>query len=101
MPARFRFRHFPTGLSGNGPRYFFVGDTSLATWRRFAGFEPGRDDARDVVKAFVHAMENAQGMNGEPYDVGRSEANFSKIEPCERFKKHVPDFTCVEARYDE
>ena len=56
---------------------------------------------RDVVKAFVHAMENYERMNGEPYNVGLSDANLSKLELCERIKKRIPEFTYVEAPIGE
>jgi nucleoside-diphosphate-sugar epimerase len=36
-------------------------------------------------------------MKGEPYNLGLSEANLSKLELCERIKAQLPDFTVVEA----
>jgi len=36
-------------------------------------------------------------MKNEPYNVGLSEANLSKLELCQEIKKQVPDFYFVEA----
>ena len=47
---------------------------------------------RDVVKAFMHAVENYDEMRGEPFNVGLSEANLSKAQLCERIARHVPGF---------
>jgi nucleoside-diphosphate-sugar epimerase len=56
---------------------------------------------RDVVKAFRHGIDNYERMNGQPYNVGLSDANLSKIELCAVIKQHVPSFTCVEAPIGE
>lgn len=48
---------------------------------------------RDVVKAFIHAMDNFETMKNEPYNVGLSDANLSKQELCEEIKKQLPEFT--------
>ncbi|MBF0205839.1 MAG: SDR family oxidoreductase [Oligoflexia bacterium] len=52
---------------------------------------------RDVARAFMHAMENFEKMMDQPYNVGLSDANFSKIELCERIKHYLPQFTFLEA----
>ena len=36
-------------------------------------------------------------MKGQPYNVGLSDANLSKMELCLEIKKQVPDFTIMEA----
>lgn len=59
------------------------------------------NDTGAVVNAFVPALEYRHGMNGKPYDLGLSKASFSKAKRCARIKRHVPDVTCVEPRYDE
>lgn len=51
----------------------------------------------DVVRAFIHGMENFDSMKGEIFNVGLSEANVSKAELCERIKKHIPEFVVMEA----
>lgn len=53
---------------------------------------------RDVVKAFLHAIDNFEKMKDQPYNVGLSNANLSKWELCEEIKKQVQDFYFVEAR---
>ena len=56
---------------------------------------------RDVVKAFIHALDNYDAMRGEPFNVGLSEANLSKAQLCERIARHVPGFTYLEAPVGE
>jgi nucleoside-diphosphate-sugar epimerase len=56
---------------------------------------------RDVARAFIHAMDNFENMKGEPYNVGLSEANLSKLELCEKIKEQLPDFTFLEAPLGE
>ncbi len=51
----------------------------------------------DVVRAFVHGIENFQIMRGQIYNVGLTEANISKIELGETIKKHIHDFVIMEA----
>lgn len=52
---------------------------------------------RDVARAFMHAINNFEAMKNEPYNVGLSDANLSKLELCAKIKQHVPDFTIMEA----
>lgn len=56
---------------------------------------------RDVTKAFIHAIDNYSTMRGEPYNVGLSSANLSKIELCERIKRFVPEFVWLTAPIGE
>jgi nucleoside-diphosphate-sugar epimerase len=56
---------------------------------------------RDVVKAFIHSLDNFGKMKNEPYNVGLSDANLSKWELCEAIKKQVPNFYFVEAKVGE
>jgi len=51
---------------------------------------------RDVVRAFIHGIENFESMKNEPYNVGLSDANLSKIELCNKIKEFVPNFTILE-----
>ena len=53
---------------------------------------------RDIVKSFIHCLDNFDSMKNEPYNVGLSNANLSKWELCEEIKKQVPDFYFVEAK---
>jgi nucleoside-diphosphate-sugar epimerase len=52
---------------------------------------------RDVAKAFIHAISNFDDMKNEPYNVGLSDANLSKLELCAKIKEQVPDFVFFEA----
>jgi nucleoside-diphosphate-sugar epimerase len=56
---------------------------------------------RDVAKAFIHAIANYGSMNNQPYNVGLSEANLSKLELCAKIKEHVPQFVYLEAPIGE
>jgi nucleoside-diphosphate-sugar epimerase len=56
---------------------------------------------RDVVKAFLHGVDNASAMRGKAYNVGLSEANLSKAQLCERIARHVPGFVWLEAPVGE
>lgn len=53
---------------------------------------------RDVVKAFIHCLENFEKMKNEPYNVGLSNCNVDKLELCKEIKKQIPDFYFVESK---
>lgn len=53
---------------------------------------------RDVVKVFLHGLDNFEKMVGQPYNVGLSDANLSKWELCEEIKEQLPEFYFVEAQ---
>lgn len=52
---------------------------------------------RDVTNAFTHAITNFDKMKNEPYNVGLSEANLSKLELCAKIKEHLPEFVYLES----
>lgn len=52
---------------------------------------------RDVTNAFLHAIQNFDKMKDEPYNVGLSEANLSKLELCAKIKEHLPEFVYLES----
>ena len=52
---------------------------------------------RDVARAFLHGISNLERMGGQIYNVGLTEANLSKWELCEAIRRHVPDFSFLEA----
>ena len=52
---------------------------------------------RDVMRAFVHGIENFESMKGQIYNVGLSEANISKMELCLAIQKFIPNFVIMEA----
>ena len=56
---------------------------------------------RDVARAFIHAMNNFGAMKNEPYNVGLSDANLSKLELCVKIKEQIPDFVYLEAPIGE
>ena len=56
---------------------------------------------RDIARAFLHALAHFDTMKGQPYNVGLSEANLSKLELCEAIKAQVPSFYYVEAAIGE
>lgn len=56
---------------------------------------------RDVAKAFLHAIDNYDVMNGEPYNVGLSTANLSKLELCDKIREYVPGFVSLQAPIGE
>jgi len=47
---------------------------------------------RDVAGVFLFGLDNYEKMRGQPFNVGLSSANLSKLELCEKIKEHVPDF---------
>lgn len=56
---------------------------------------------RDVARAFIHAVDNFDTMKNEPYNVGLSDANLSKLELCAKIKEQVPDFVYLESPVGE
>lgn len=56
---------------------------------------------RDISRAFRHALANYEAMNNQPYNVGLSDANLSKLELCAKIQQHVPAFTYIEAPIGE
>ncbi|MEI7712754.1 MAG: NAD(P)-dependent oxidoreductase [Rhodospirillales bacterium] len=76
-----------------------VNDKALVLFE--AHFRRNYIHIRDVVKAFMHSLDNYDAMRGEPYNVGLSEANLSKLQLCERIARHVPGFVYLEAPIGE
>lgn len=56
---------------------------------------------RDISKAFVHGLKNFDTMKNQPYNVGLSDANLTKLQLCQEIKKLVPDFYFVESTIGE
>jgi nucleoside-diphosphate-sugar epimerase len=56
---------------------------------------------RDVVRAFLHVIRNFATMKNQPYNVGLSQANLSKLELCAKIKEAIPGFVYVEAPIGE
>jgi len=53
---------------------------------------------RDVVRVFHFGIKNFEKMKNQAYNVGLSDANLSKLELCEKIKKHLSDFIYVESK---
>lgn len=66
-----------------------------------AHFKRNYIHVRDIAKAFVHSLNNFEKMKDQPYNVGLSDANLSKLELCQEIKKQIPDFYFVEATIGE
>jgi nucleoside-diphosphate-sugar epimerase len=62
-----------------------------------AHFKRNYIHVRDVARAFHHALDHFDAMQGQPYNVGLSDANLSKMELCLEIQKQVPEFTIMEA----
>ena len=56
---------------------------------------------RDICSVFFHAINNYDHMKGSPFNIGLSNANLSKMELCEKIKKHIPDFHVFESKLAE
>jgi nucleoside-diphosphate-sugar epimerase len=56
---------------------------------------------RDVVKGFLHGIDNFDRMKGQAYNLGLSSANLSKLELCSKIREHVPNFVFLEAPIGE
>ncbi|MGI0480448.1 NAD-dependent epimerase/dehydratase family protein [Geminocystis sp. CENA526] len=56
---------------------------------------------RDVVKVFLHGLDNFESMKGKPYNVGLEDANLSKLELCAEIQKQIPNFYYIEAPIGE
>lgn len=54
---------------------------------------------RDIAKAFLHVLNHFERLKNEPYNVGLSEANLSKLELCQEIKKQVPGFEITEDKH--
>ncbi len=52
---------------------------------------------RDVVNAFIHVINNFETMKDQPYNVGLSDANLTKIQLCEKIKEQIPGFVILES----
>lgn len=52
---------------------------------------------RDVVAAFLHAIDNYDTMNGQAFNCGLSSANMTKRQLAEKIKEHVPVFEIYES----
>lgn len=84
-----------TDLLVNDFTYRAVFDRSLIVFE--GSFMRNYLHVRDAAGAFIFAMENFEKMKGRQYNCGLSDANLSKLELCEKIKKHIPSFMYLEA----
>ena len=56
---------------------------------------------QDVSRAFMHCIENFDKMKNQPYNVGLSSANMSKMDLCKKIKEFVPSFEIYESEHGE
>jgi nucleoside-diphosphate-sugar epimerase len=66
-----------------------------------AHFKRNYIHVRDIAKAFIHCLQNFDKMKDEPYNVGLSNANLSKMELCQEIQKQVPEFYFLESTIGE
>lgn len=52
---------------------------------------------RDIARAFIHGVDRFDDMKGQPYNVGLSDANLSKLELCRRIQRHVAPLVITES----
>lgn len=51
---------------------------------------------QDIARAFIHCINNWETVKNNTYNVGLSDANLSKLELCEKIKRHFPKLQVVE-----
>jgi len=56
---------------------------------------------RDVVRAFIHCLDNFELLKNQAYNVGLSDANLSKLELCQEIQKQLPNFVFLESKVGE
>lgn len=66
-----------------------------------AHFKRNYVHVRDVAEAFIYGIKNFEKMKGEPYNLGLSDANLSKLELCKKIKNYIPEFYFIEAEVGE
>jgi nucleoside-diphosphate-sugar epimerase len=79
--------------------YRAVNDNAIVLFE--ANFKRNYIHVCDVARVFLHGIKNYGDMRGRPYNVGLSDANLSKLELCEKIKKHLPKFVFMESQIGE
>jgi len=79
--------------------YRAVNDRAVVLFE--AHFKRNYIHVRDVARVFLHGICNFDTMRDQPYNVGLSDANLSKLELCQRIQEHLPKFTFLEAPIGE
>jgi len=79
--------------------YRAVNDRAVVLFE--AHFKRNFIHVRDVARVFLHGICNFESMRDQPYNVGLSDANLSKLELCQRIQQHLPNFMFLEAPIGE
>ena len=66
-----------------------------------ANFKRNYLHIRDAASAFIFCFKNFSSMKGEPYNIGLSDANLSKLELCHKIKQFIPNFYFIESPIGE
>lgn len=66
-----------------------------------ASFKRNYIHVRDIANTFLFVIENYDKCVGEPFNVGLSSANLSKLELAQRIKQYIPDLVIIEDEFAE
>ncbi|CAM8364926.1 WcaG Nucleoside-diphosphate-sugar epimerases [Candidatus Methylopumilus universalis] len=88
-----------TDLLVNDFVYRAVNDKALVIFE--GHFKRNFIHVQDIVKVFLHGLNNFSTMRGTMYNVGLNDANLSKLELAEKIKQELPDFYYTEASIGE
>ena len=69
--------------------YRAINDKSIILFEE--NFRRNYIHVRDVAKAFIFGIENFDQMKNEPFNVGLSSANLTKIELAKKIQSHIPE----------
>jgi nucleoside-diphosphate-sugar epimerase len=79
--------------------YRAVNDRAVVLFE--AHFKRNYIHVRDVARVFLHGIRNFDALKNQPYNVGLSDANLSKLELCQAIQRHLPSFVFLEAPIGE
>jgi len=79
--------------------YRAVNDRAVVLFE--AHFKRNYIHVRDVARVFLHGIDHFDAMKDQPYNVGLSDANLSKLELCQAIQRHLPSFVFLEAPIGE
>ena len=79
--------------------YRAVNDRAVVLFE--AHFKRNYIHVRDVARVFLHGIERFDSLRDQPYNVGLSDANLSKLELCQKIREHLPKFVFLEAPIGE
>ena len=102
LPPGDRVRHGPAlrlDLLVNDFVYRAVHDRTVVVFEGHA--KRNYIHVRDVARAFLHGMARFEAMRDQPYNVGLSDANLSKLELCAEIRRLLPSFVYLEAPVGE